>query len=353
MAKSTKFSLKLLVDEKRNKVVLAEASQDFVDVLYGLLTLPMGTIARLLEKHQKLPQVLCCYKNLNKSVADVVVDDFETEACKSMLMYPKSTKEIHCRRLKLNIDDTTATKFFVCSNVHSCKSYSNFSTSRCKCGYSMVHQVQVPEEEQCVDGLFVSCRSSFIITDDLKVRFNSIDGIVEVVSGLGYSCLSDLREMLADVGFDEVFTLLANVFTSESPLTCAFLRKHCVTRMDKPLSPVLTTGRVEQATRCYVKVFVRKLDRKIIYAECSEDFVDSLLTFLVFPLELAASFSNDNTILGCVRNLCRGGNCLTFIVTHHKHTNVKFPNVIHFCAITNFPGGLIDLWLGKMKELLL
>ncbi|KAL1205783.1 hypothetical protein V5N11_029325 [Cardamine amara subsp. amara] len=54
MAVSAKFSLKLLVDEKRNKVVLAEADQDFVDVLFGLLTLPMGTIAGLLEKHQKL-----------------------------------------------------------------------------------------------------------------------------------------------------------------------------------------------------------------------------------------------------------------------------------------------------------
>ncbi|CAD5322488.1 unnamed protein product [Arabidopsis thaliana] len=82
MAKSEKISLKLLVDEKKNKVVLAEAGQDFVDVLFGLLTFPMGTIARLLEKHQKLPQILGCYKNLSRSVSDMAVDDFKTEACK-------------------------------------------------------------------------------------------------------------------------------------------------------------------------------------------------------------------------------------------------------------------------------
>ncbi|CAH2034919.1 unnamed protein product [Thlaspi arvense] len=82
MAENANFSSRLLIDEKRNKVVLAEACQDFVDVLYGLLTFPIRTIARLLEKHQKLPQVLGRYKNLNASVKDMVADDFQTEACK-------------------------------------------------------------------------------------------------------------------------------------------------------------------------------------------------------------------------------------------------------------------------------
>lgn len=214
MARSAKFSLKLLVDKKKNKVVLAEAGQDFVDVLFGLLTLPMGTIARLLEKHQKLPQVLGCYKNLNRSVSDMVIDDFETEACKRMLLSPKSSKEIYCRRLKLNIDDTEATKFYVCSKLYesnSCKAYSNFYNSRCSCGSLMSYPVQVPEIEQVVDslgnaidGVFVSCRSSFIVTDDLKVMLNSIDEIVKVVNGLGYPNLNELQEMLIDVGSEEV-----------------------------------------------------------------------------------------------------------------------------------------------------
>lgn len=149
-----KFSLKLLIDVEKNKVVLAEAGQDFVDVLLSLLTLPMGTIARLLEKHQKLPPVLGCYKNLNASVANLGIDNFETEACKAMLMYPKSTREIHCRRLKLNMDDTEqSSKFFVCPNFYKPCSlrmyYSNFTTSKCiSCGSFMTKEVRVPEELQ-------------------------------------------------------------------------------------------------------------------------------------------------------------------------------------------------------------
>ncbi|VYS56759.1 unnamed protein product [Arabidopsis thaliana] len=313
MAKSEKISLKLLVDEKKNKVVLAEAGQDFVDVLFGLLTFPMGTIARLLEKHQKLPQILGCYKNLSRSVSDMAVDDFKTEACKSMLLSPKSSMEIHCRRLKLHIDDTQATMFYVCSKKHesdSCK-YSNFYKSRCSCGSLMIYQIHVPEDEQVVDSLgnaedvvFVSCRSSFILTDDLKVMLNSIDEIVKVLNGLGYPNINDLKEMLIDVGSEEVLSLLGNLFTSESALTSTFLMKQCMTTM-LTLSPppMFKTGRVEQGSGCLIKVFVGKLDRKILYAECSEDFIDSLLTFLVLPLESASSFFEDNTIIGCVKNL--------------------------------------------------
>ncbi|AEE74725.1 hypothetical protein (DUF674) [Arabidopsis thaliana] len=314
MAKSEKISLKLLVDEKKNKVVLAEAGQDFVDVLFGLLTFPMGTIARLLEKHQKLPQILGCYKNLSRSVSDMAVDDFKTEACKSMLLSPKSSMEIHCRRLKLHIDDTQATMFYVCSKKHESDSskYSNFYKSRCSCGSLMIYQIHVPEDEQVVDSLgnaedvvFVSCRSSFILTDDLKVMLNSIDEIVKVLNGLGYPNINDLKEMLIDVGSEEVLSLLGNLFTSESALTSTFLMKQCMTTM-LTLSPppMFKTGRVEQGSGCHIKVFVGKLDRKILYAECSEDFIDSLLTFLVLPLESASSFFEDNTIIGCVKNLC-------------------------------------------------
>ncbi|CAH8300477.1 unnamed protein product [Eruca vesicaria subsp. sativa] len=86
MATSAKFSVKLLIDQKRNKVVLAEADQGFVDVLISLLSLPMGKIARFLENHKDLPTVLACFQNLNRSVTDMGIEHFETEACKSMLL---------------------------------------------------------------------------------------------------------------------------------------------------------------------------------------------------------------------------------------------------------------------------
>ncbi|KAG5515317.1 hypothetical protein RHGRI_036382 [Rhododendron griersonianum] len=52
MASST-INLKLLVDAKSNKVVYAEAKKDFVDFLFGLLELPIGTVLSLLVNRGK------------------------------------------------------------------------------------------------------------------------------------------------------------------------------------------------------------------------------------------------------------------------------------------------------------
>lgn len=208
-----KFNLRLLIDQKKNRVVLAEANSDFVDLLCGILTLPMGTIVRLLENHQNhQSSIVGCFTNLYKSVSDMSVNNFETEACKDLLLYPRSLKEIRCRRLKLNLDDTESPKFFVCPlfvHRNSCsKVYSNFCTSMCSCGKLMTRELQIKEEDQAEgDEVFLSCRSSFIITDDLKVLFNSIGNVLNVLNGLGYAGFDKLQERLLEVGSDEVIGL--------------------------------------------------------------------------------------------------------------------------------------------------
>jgi hypothetical protein len=53
-----------LVDNEKKKVVVAESGKDFVDVLLIFLTLPMGTIVRLLGKESSLG----CFDELYKSV---------------------------------------------------------------------------------------------------------------------------------------------------------------------------------------------------------------------------------------------------------------------------------------------
>ncbi|AAD56327.1 hypothetical protein [Arabidopsis thaliana] len=341
MAKSfekPKFSLRLLIDEEKNRVILAEAGKDFVDVLCSLLTLPMGTIVRLLEKHQN-PQssVVGCLHNLYKSVADMDVDNFESQACKHFLLHPRSAKGSHGRDLKLNIDDTEATKFFVCPNfvsTEACrKLFSNVSTMKCRCGSSM-HR-EIPVEEQQADGVFPSCRTSFVITDDLKVALNSMGLVLNVLNDFGYSGFDKLQEMLIDVGFEEILTLLGCLFTSEAPLTDTFLRKHCMSRKRKMLTPLVQESSVAGAADnlLTLKVYVRKTDRAVLYAECREEFVDFLFTFLAIPIEFAWELSIDIGNMGCVGNLCRSVKDLSFekqkaatespeyecLVTHYGH----------------------------------
>ncbi|CAH8276923.1 unnamed protein product [Arabidopsis lyrata] len=104
-------------------------------------------------------------------------DNFETQACKNLLLYPRSIKESDYTKLKLNVDDTEASS-------------------------SMTREFQFEEGEE-VDGVFLSCRTSFIITDDLNVALNSMGLVLNVLNDHGYDGFDKLQEMLIDVGFEE------------------------------------------------------------------------------------------------------------------------------------------------------
>ncbi|KAJ0103574.1 hypothetical protein Patl1_06259 [Pistacia atlantica] len=47
---TSKVRLKLLIDTKGKKVLFAEAGKDFVDFLFYIFSLPVGTVVKLLER---------------------------------------------------------------------------------------------------------------------------------------------------------------------------------------------------------------------------------------------------------------------------------------------------------------
>ena len=69
-----KMSLKLLINKKDDKVVFAEAEKDFVDFLFNLLTLPIGTTTSFLPKgiclgglHESIKKLDGAYLQPNQS----------------------------------------------------------------------------------------------------------------------------------------------------------------------------------------------------------------------------------------------------------------------------------------------
>ena len=92
----------LFVDKEKRRVLFAEADKDFVDVLFGWLTLPLGTIVRLLNKQSQMG----CLDQVYSSVEDLSTEYFQTKACKGMLLAPLNAASGHCCQLKINIDDT-------------------------------------------------------------------------------------------------------------------------------------------------------------------------------------------------------------------------------------------------------
>ncbi|XP_020869187.1 uncharacterized protein LOC110225023 [Arabidopsis lyrata subsp. lyrata] len=202
------FSLRLLVDKKKNKVVLAEAGKEFVDVLFSFLTLPMGTVVRLFENYQKKNQkaeatVIGCFNNLYKSVLDIGTAIFMKEACKDMLLYPRSVKENQRKQLKLNIDDIEVLKYYTCPTEHSWGLYSNFCSSRCPCGKLMTKEYKT-SHGVAYGEIFVSHKPLFTITDNLKVGFTSISLTLKTLKVSGYSDVDQLHEMHVDVDHEKI-----------------------------------------------------------------------------------------------------------------------------------------------------
>ncbi|KAF9600488.1 hypothetical protein IFM89_009937 [Coptis chinensis] len=87
------MKLNILVDRESNRLAFAEADKDFVDILFSFLTLPMGTIVRLLQKQSMVGSI----DNLYKSVENLEVRFFQTETCKIMLLTTRNSNPMNAR----------------------------------------------------------------------------------------------------------------------------------------------------------------------------------------------------------------------------------------------------------------
>ncbi|KAL0704417.1 hypothetical protein Bca4012_070842 [Brassica carinata] len=158
--------------------------------------------------------------------------------------------------------------------------------------------------EGCPKEIFGSGKKSFIILDNMEVGFCSIVLTLKALRGLGYTDLNKLDEMLVDVGHTEVLALLECLFSSDTPLMDVFLMKRSsciITRThNMPNLAVPACGKTKPNELPSVTVFVRKQDKKVLYAESGQEFVDLLLIFLAVPLESLWKISGANIKLGCI-----------------------------------------------------
>ncbi|XP_027903714.1 uncharacterized protein LOC114163608 [Vigna unguiculata] len=285
--------LKLVVNKETNKVLFAEARKDFVDVLFSFLTLPLGTIARLVGNESNIgPVKIGSLNSLYHSVAALDDNCLTAQAYKERLLRPWNMAEDFCNTLKLNIDDTPLKQYFVCNNfcAHTCSAIMRCtSNSVCSCGRAVNQTVFL---KSSANG-FVNDDAIFVITDDLIVMPNSMDYLsFALVLKLGIKFPSSLKEITVNVTTKKVVDLLKCSMLSKSCLTDLFLEKKPVIQ-----KPTFVSCSVENNSNINIKLklVIRKSDGKILYALGEKDFADMLLSFLNFALG------------GVIQKL--GGNC--------------------------------------------
>lgn len=87
MASNSKFTLKLLIDTKNEKVVFAEASKSVVDFLLHMLGLPLATVVKLLGNNDMIGSI----GNIYQSVEDLDEKYMHQEQSKNLLLNPTAS----------------------------------------------------------------------------------------------------------------------------------------------------------------------------------------------------------------------------------------------------------------------
>ncbi|GAU50824.1 hypothetical protein TSUD_177630 [Trifolium subterraneum] len=200
--------LTVFVDKERNKVLYAEAGNDFVDALFSFLTLPLGTIARLVAKDSNIEPVrFGSISSLYQSVSDLDEEEhLWNQTCKEMLLKPRSSMESFCRCMKLKIDDTDTEqmKHFLCGN-ESCtlkngRYFSFFRNQICVCGKLM--RKETISDKFLTNG-FVKKEVTFIVCDDLHVMPYDVGAYLELLRNLGVVNTGTIDEQIVNISKKE------------------------------------------------------------------------------------------------------------------------------------------------------
>ncbi|KAL6652113.1 hypothetical protein ACP70R_011038 [Stipagrostis hirtigluma subsp. patula] len=280
-----KIRVKFLVDKEKKKVVFAESGKEFVDVLLSFLTLPIGTIVRLLGKESSLG----CFDELYKSVESLDESHFQTKACKNMLLKPHSAAGQHCEDLVVRIDDTDHRKIYVCSQ-RECFSdvfyYSSVPDVLCReCRKSMERSWSWLKSSGVAkdDGVFVRGGRNYATTDNLQVFLANTDNLMNLLHEMGVEDVTMLEEKTSELGLEEIKNLLKRMLTSDQPLTGLLL------------SPP------DEPTRTNV---LPSMDLfKVIHAEVGEEFCNLLFLFLTLPLGHVIKLLGGSSSISCIDNL--------------------------------------------------
>ncbi|PRQ34326.1 hypothetical protein RchiOBHm_Chr5g0067571 [Rosa chinensis] len=202
------ISLKALVDKGSKRVIIGEADNDFIDVLFSFLTIPTGKIVRLAWDHST-PLEIGCMNKLYQSIEKLDVQVFRSNACRDMLLLPHTAANCHCKNLKLKIIDDAEPTRFKCANIYaSSQSYwlSYYSTVPCpSCSNAMNSEVYFPSwGDSQVGGVFAKERARVIITDDFQVIPPFSAASISLFTKLGAMNSNTTEELTFSIGVEQM-----------------------------------------------------------------------------------------------------------------------------------------------------
>ncbi|XP_031093496.1 uncharacterized protein LOC115998149 [Ipomoea triloba] len=228
-------SLKLLIEKKTQKVIFAEAEKPFVDFLFHLMSLPLGTIIKLVSQSSMVGSL----GNLYGSIKNISQTYLQPNLNKDVLLNPKVATHysFNAPLLLAAGDPSEAKKFYFCTN---CLNYGGGRRSisddpkaicpHCKSKISgeASYVAPVKADSTSMDesgGGFVKGVVTYMVTDDLKVMPHSTISTITVLNDFNIKDFGSVEVKDVRLGVDEGLKVLKAALQTDSVLTTVFLGK--------------------------------------------------------------------------------------------------------------------------------
>ncbi|KAJ1693237.1 hypothetical protein LUZ63_009935 [Rhynchospora breviuscula] len=228
-----KLQLKLLVDQKSNRVLFAEGGKEAVDFLLGLLRIPLGLVVHLLTGERtpgSLASIYSSIQNLDESY--VILSN------RDVLLNPR-LPSISLPLLEPEPPAPVAPppkKYYRCSGmVGPCRGSPLFMTDLggmlCpNCRQPMVVEMRFLEKPKADEGEpgYVKGPITYLVMDDLSIMPMSTISAITMLKKFEVKDLSILCETTVEFGIKESLELLKASLQSTTVLTDVFISKPLV-----------------------------------------------------------------------------------------------------------------------------
>ena len=205
-------SLKLVINTEKGKVLYAEAGKEFVDFLFNILALPIGTFIPLLNQ-----EMMGCLGNIYDSIQNISPTYLEPNVKDSLLtpkvyisggtggllQLPNVIKSTHRHRELygcywsncISISDDTNTFCRIHSRFTDCVLYYRDTPSSNNPYFSSGQ----------TDGGYVEGVVTYMVMDDLAVEpLSSTASIISLLDKFNVKDMGTLEEKVVELGMDEV-----------------------------------------------------------------------------------------------------------------------------------------------------
>ncbi|WJX21669.1 hypothetical protein P8452_11068 [Trifolium repens] len=224
---TTKVSLKLLVDTKNEKVLFAEASKSAIDFLFNLLSLPIGTVVKLLSSNGMVGSL----GNLYQSVENLNQNYMLPNQTKDVLLNPRTqsfSTEISGFLTQNNDNDIDETKLYMCPSKCNFEVMDNKTCpGNGVCGKYMSNEVHyIGNRASNIKNGFVKDDVTFLVMDDLLIQpMSTVSSTITLLNNLNIKEIGTFQEKVVEMGMDEGITLLKASLQSKMVLTSVFIKE--------------------------------------------------------------------------------------------------------------------------------